>query len=187
MLIVTDIDECVLGWADGFYHWLTSNGYNIKTDWRNYDCVEDWLDDNLQNWNMDLIHSFNHDESFSKLEPIKKSYIFIPLLYQMGHNFVALTACGTDPKTIENRNKNIHSLFPNIFKNIICVDSGKDKFEYLKMLNGSYWIEDNFQNAFYGTQLDYETFIIDYHHNRISDHGNIHRVDDWEQIYNKIV
>lgn len=185
-MIVTDVDECVLGWADSFTQWLVSNGYNLKTEWNKYDCIEDWLNDNVPDWNFDIIYKFNKDNEFSLLKPTKKSDIFIPLLYQMGHNFIALSACGSDPETYKLRKKNLDTLFPDIFKDIICVDSGKDKFQYLKMLKGNIWVEDNFQNACYGTELKYETFIIDYHHNK-SDHEHMTRVSDWEQIYNSII
>lgn len=185
MIIVTDIDECVLGWADGFYQWLAKNGNFIDNDWREYESVEKWLYKN--SIDISKIFEFNDSEDFANLSVIKKADIYIPLLHEMNNTFIALTACGTHPVTIEKRIYNLEKLFPNIFSKIICVNNGHDKEMHLREINGDVWVEDNLRNACLGQDLEYQTFIIDYKHNKNDKFLDMHRVSDWEEIYKKII
>lgn len=185
MIIVTDIDECVLSWADAFYEWVVAHkGLNVENKWREHNRVEEWLIDYDGG---KLVEEFNQSGEFSLLKPTAKADIFLPILYSMGHEFIALTACGTSDVTQEMRIRNLDEVFPGIFSRFIAVDSGVDKEAYLKEIKGDLWVEDNFRNATYGPPNGYTTFIIDYYHNQSDTDIGAYRVNDWEDVYNQVI
>ena len=185
MIFVTDIDECVLSWADAFYDWIvTEKNIKVENRWREFNRVEEWL---IDHDGETLVNEFNQSGSFANLVPTAKADIFIPIIHSMGHEFIALTACGTSSKTQKMRIQNLEKTFEGIFSRFIAVDSGTEKEQYLKDLAGDIWVEDNFRNATYGPPNGYKTFIIDYYHNQSDERVDARRVDDWEDIYEMLL
>lgn len=185
-LIITDIDECVLEWRPSFIDYVIKNGYPTKGEYNHFN-IEEWLD--IPSEEIDeLLTEFNSSEMFGNLNVGYKSNIFIPLLHEMGYEFIALTSCGSIPEISDKRKDNIKSIFGDVFKDIICIDFGVSKDDYLKELpHDSIWVEDRIINSKYGLKYNHKCFLIDQIHNQNCDDKLISRVNDWEEIYDCLV
>lgn len=186
-IIITDIDECVLRWHEGFQNFIINKGITPAFDISKCRNLEEWLHDIPNKEVRNYIREFNDSEAFGSLNAGYKSDIYIKLLHDEGYDFIALTSCGEDESTINYRKQNIETLFPNIFKEIICIPLGQSKLPYLTELpKEAIWVEDKFKNASMGVELGHKCFLMNHTHNIDYQEDGIIRVDDWENIYDVI-
>lgn len=187
--ILTDIDHVVLHHATYFQEWLTNNyctSYENK-NWDEFKNFEEWLGMDTPEAN-DIIFKFNSSESFSELYPEKDSLVVIPMLKNLGYNFVGITACGDHKNIKKYRDINIEKYFPNIFDEIFYVNNPDDKLDILSSFKPSYWVEDHINNVLLGKGCGHKTFLMDqpYNKNYNLEEG-ITRVYSWADIFHHIV
>ena len=185
-IILTDIDHVILVHADSFQKWLTTekNMDLSNSDWRNYHRFEDWLG-NIE-YAEQLIKEFNTSVEFENILPGYDSLEVLPRLRQK-YNFIGITACGSDPVTVELRKRNIEKYFPVIFSDIFCVDRCQDKQPFLEKYENAIWVEDSYNNAIMGRNAGHKTFLVDHLHNRNkNDYKDIIVVDNWLDIEQNI-
>lgn len=186
-VIITDIDECVLQWQKGFIEFINHiKNENFNPDMDIHENIE--LHMNLDYDEIEeLLYEFNTSNKFGELNVGYKSEIYIPKLHEEGYQFYAITSCGSDTVTKENRVKNIIDIFGDIFLDIHCIDYTISKDEYLKILpRDSIWVEDKTSNSELGLKYNHMCFLIHHDYNINHNNDNIIRVSDWEEIYNKI-
>jgi FMN phosphatase YigB (HAD superfamily) len=124
-----------------------------------------------------LISSFHVDPLFGQLKALPGAVVTLDIL-QHWFTMVVITACGTDPLTQQMRRDNLVSLFGDVFEEIWCTDTFREKAKYLKMYPPSWWVEDHFSNAVMGALLGHHSVLIDAEHNRTSSHEKVHRVEN---------
>lgn len=164
MMIILDCDDVLLDWVKRFrYFCVTERGLNPAeagpSSWR----MTEWLgvsDDEALN----LIKDFNASHHFAFLEPVVGARHAIARLAR-NHSLHVLTACSTDPKIVERREKNLKVAFYNVFSSIRCLDLGQSKDSELRGFPPSIWIEDNYKHAVAGVNAGHRTFLRRRPHN----------------------
>ena len=193
-LLVTDVDQVLLDWHEGFLEWVELNhGWKINPNHPqdSYDMVP-WflpLEFNGEELHMNesglvwLIEEFN---SYPRcLQPIDKDIeSHLEDLRDYGIEIVALTSFGGCPKTGNFREEYLKVIFGDVFKEVIILPLRACKKAKLKELQPDWFVEDNTSHSHSGLELGIKTFILDYSYNKDS---RAIRVRDWEEIYHLIV
>ena len=185
--ILLDVDEVLLKWIDSFRQYLIASHKfklkNIPWDW----SLTDWLKCDEAEVRR-LVHLFNHtSKEFGRLEPCDGAIDGIKSLISMGFTLVAITSCSSRARTISRRVKNLQDIFGDIFEDIICLELGASKTDYLKQYpRGSIWIEDNHKNAVEGLFCGHRPILLDRPHNRKFKNPWVFRCKTWEDIVEAI-
>lgn len=124
-----------------------------------------------------LISDFHVDPLFGQLDPMPGAVVTLDILRQW-FTMVVITACGTDAVTQQMRRENLVSLFGDVFEEIWCTNTFKEKAKYLKMYPPSWWVEDHFSNAVMGALAGHRSVLIDEEHNRYNSHAKVQRVEN---------
>ena len=185
--ILTDIDDTILKFADGFQDWLALHGYPSKGKIRDGFTIEQALGCTPEEADK-LIHRFSEDHKMSLLEPEPDAMEIIPLLHDMGYKFVAISACVNSDTTIKHRHKNLNDVFGINWHDVHCVGLHQPKDDHLRLYNNTWWVEDNAKHAFRGANIGHHSFLLDRAYNsHIDVKDNPHRVNNWHEIFDKIV
>jgi len=187
-IILTDIDDTILHWAEGFTDFISKKGIDIPVKPLHQSMnVGEWLkiDDHEEN---NIILEFHFNEVFSNLRPYDCALTVLPKLKNMGYTFVAISAANNDKPTWEFRKTNLEKFFPNIFSDIIHTGwtANSPKINYLKQYDSSIWIEDNYHNAIDGLKCNHSTFLIERKYNKFCRNDDIIYVTDWNDIFHRI-
>lgn len=186
-IIITDIDECVLQWRKTFVEYIEKNGIPTKGEISQYYDICDLVDadrDSLEQ----ILYEFHTSTMFENLNVGYSADVYIPLLHDMGYEFIALTACGSVDEIKNRRISNIKSIFGDIFKDIICINHTDSKLDYLKKLpNESIWVEDRIDNCEFGLEVGHRCFLIHHPYNDNPISKEVTRVTSWEDIYNSLI
>jgi hypothetical protein len=184
--ILTDVDDTCLKFADPFQDWLREHkgmaGHGRLL--HSYDVAK-WLgitDEKATDLIVEYIESGHLDDQ----PPEPCALEIIPRFRQMGYEFVAITACGTNPAFAERRRKRLEDVFGFTWANVHCVPLGGHKDAFLSLYAPSIWVEDNWSHAVTGQALGHRSFIVTRGYNDHSDHPEITRVDDWFGIMQTI-
>lgn len=191
-LILTDIDECVLQYHESFELWIRNNPdllkeFNIEVPEPNshltlkQDMIT-WLQADRGVVNI-LVDLFARTEGFRNLSPGWESDIYIPLLYNMGYKFIAITSAGKGSVIKENRTQNLETYFPNMFTSIHCIEWEDSKENYLKLYKPAWWVEDRISNAKMGIPYCHRPFLINNSYNQGNIPAGIKRVSSWKSIF----
>ena len=184
-LILTDVDECILQWTEGFTNFICDHKDIKVSKERDDHRVYKWLeihDDEAYK----LVMEFNSSNYFSLLEPFACAQQVLPKLYTEGYRFVAITSCSSDSIISKMRRENLQKYFGNIFKEVHCLDFGDDKGEILLQYPKAIWVEDAMEWAVRGADLGHSTFLISHKHNETLVDPRIVRVNNWHTLYNII-
>ena len=162
-LLLVDVDDVLLGWAQAFKNWVIS-----FKDLPTQDAV--WELEAARNWTLkevlakhlphvvyeDLVTEFNTSPFFSDLAAITGSIEAVSSLSNFCH-IKSLSSCGDAEITQQMRTNN---LFEHFGKNVQshCLPLGSCKKETLKRMTEDlsgpiFWVEDNFKNAQAGADL----------------------------------
>ena len=139
-----------------------------------------------------MVKVFNESAAIGFLPPLRDAQYFVKKLHeQHQYQFVALTSLSLDPFAKELRTKNLNKLFgDDCFKEVICLDTGADKFEDLAILAkkypNSYWLEDKPENVDAGIDAGLKGVLVEHGHN-MHYTGSANVCKNWEEIYNLIV
>jgi hypothetical protein len=164
MNIILDCDDVLLDWVKRFrYFCMSERGLNPAEagpgSWR----MTEWLgvsDDEA----LVLIKDFNASHHFAFLEPVVGARHAVAQLAR-NHSLHVLTACSTDPETVERRELNLLREFGAVFDSIHCIDLGHSKVSALNGFPPGIWIEDNYKHAVSGVEAGHRTFLRRRPHN----------------------
>jgi hypothetical protein len=190
-IILTDIDGVVLDWEESFAIWMDYNGHQLVDDYQyKYDVAKRYgLNKETSN---KLVRQFNASAAIGFLPPLRDAQYYMKLLHEKHkYKFIAVTSLSLDPYAQKLRERNLAKLFgDNTFQEVICLDTGADKDDVLIDLSyeyqGCYWIEDKIVNAQLGSDIGYDTFLMEHGHS-LKASGEFKVVKNWEMIYNEIV
>jgi len=179
-LILTDIDDVLLHWAQGFIHHMGTTGIDITTahiDWDN------WINSNEYIRAENLIDRFNESEKFSELEPYEDAFDVVNRLHAQGYTFAAISAVEYTRESWAFRKQNLDKFFPDVFQSIFHVGLHRhSKKPMLSAFAPTFWIEDNAVNAADGADLGHTSIILDRAYNRNIEHPKVLRVNSWYEI-----
>lgn len=181
-LILTDIDETVLQFADPFQDWAETVGY--KTNGR---LMENYRIEH--HFGVDSDHADRMMTEFGKTDIMlaqpawPDALTVLPRLYKAGWRFVGITACGTDTRFANQRIKTIEDTFGFAFDDMHFVEHHCTKHDVLKSYPASIWVEDNYAHAVNGAELNHFSFLIDRPYNiHEPEVDGVVRVRNWFEI-----
>lgn len=164
MNIILDCDDVLLDWIKRFRLFATDRlGRELPEagpgSWR----MSEWLgvDDDMA---LVLIVEFNASHHFAFLEPVEGAQEVIAHLARK-HTLHVVTACASDPETIERRELNLERHFGRVFDSVLCLDLGQSKAAALRGFPPGIWIEDNYKHAVAGVHAGHRTLLRRRPHN----------------------
>jgi len=103
-----------------------------------------------------------------------------------GYIFHVVSSVSDDENVARLRRLNLNKLFgESTFEHIECLPIGAGKKEYLIdfVNSGSYWIEDNIQNAEDGLAFGLKPILMEHGFNMNYKNPSIPLVKNWKEIY----
>lgn len=180
MIILTDIDDTILQFADGFQKWAIGKGYEMQGHVRDMPietaipCTRAEAEE--------LIVEFSLSEDMANLEPEVCAVAVLPMLKEKGYEFVAISSCVNTDLVMDYRIRNIQKAFGFEFKEIHLVGLGESKENFLKHYDHAVWVEDNAKHSAVGASMGHRTFLLDRTYNRNFHNDAVTRVNDWHEI-----
>tara|TARA_B100001027_G_scaffold912_1_gene605 strand:- start:3165 stop:3716 length:552 start_codon:yes stop_codon:yes gene_type:complete len=180
-ILLTDIDGVVLDWQKHFNKYLDK-----------YYPDEELFDPTVFAQNErtgKIIKEFNNTAWIGFLEPWKDSVEVLTELKNMGWKIYGCTSMGADPYANASRKKNIENLMPDVFTQLDIIPFMQPKGNWLSHWKGSgaVWVEDKWSNAIIGADMGIKTFLMKQSYNSKQDYQGVEKVDNWRQIYNKVI
>lgn len=177
--VLLDIDGVILNWDFGIDNYIKSHVPDHMqpefVDEHAYD-LSDRYGFGLEEANQ-VVWDFHTHESFAEIPALPGVSEALAKLVN-DYDLVAITACGSDDLIAQYREQNLHSLFPHMFKKIICTNSGLAKRQHLALFPPSYWVEDHTKNAHMGLEFGHSCFLVDAPYNRADVLDQVMRVRD---------
>lgn len=179
--ILTDIDDTILRFGDGFQAWAEAKGLTAVARLRDSASIQECFNISRATTD-DLVIEYSLSHSFRELEPEPCALVILPELHTMGYDFVAISSCVDGPVVTEHRIHNLEEVFGFEFKAIHLTGLLKPKVDFLKSYEASYWVEDNAGHAVVGAEMGHKTFLLDRTYNASLQHPLVTRVKDWHEI-----
>ena len=78
---------------------------------------------------------------------------------------------------------------PDVFAQLEIIPFMQPKGNWLAPWKGSgaVWVEDKWSNAIIGADMGIKTFLMKQSYNSKQDYQGVEKVDNWRQIYNKVI
>ena len=180
-ILLTDIDGVVLDWQKHFNKYLD-----------HYYPGEELFDPTVfaqGERTGKIIKEFNNSAWIGFLEPWKDSVEVLTELNHMGWKIYGCTSMGTDQYANALRKKNIETLMPDVFAQLEIIPFMQPKGNWLAPWKGSgaVWVEDKWSNAIICADMGIKTFLMKQSYNSKQDYQGVEKVDNWRQIYNKVI
>lgn len=185
-LILTDVDDTILQFADPFQEWVHARGVPTEGRFRDLYCVMTVVGIGHEDATK-LINEYSTQPGImDNLPPENDAAEVLPELYADGWRFVAITACVNTPEVIEARRRNLEKTFGFPFEELHCLGLHAEKKDTLAQYPDAIWVEDNVSHAITGAQLGHRSFLLDRGYNRHMDHHSVERVPCWRTIRERI-
>ena len=182
MLCITDVDDCVLSFADTIKAFLATKGRHINERARDHHSLPELYGLTIPE-TIELVCEFQRSSWMEQLLPEPCAEVVLPELYKQGHRFVAITACLNEPEVVERRTRNLEAAFGFKWEAVHCIGLSLSKTEMLKTYPSSIWVEDLLKNAVDGADVGHRAFLLDRPYNQSEDrHPGVTRVRDWHSI-----
>ncbi len=180
-ILLTDIDGVVLDWQKHFNNYLDK-----------YYPDEELFDPTVfaqGERTGKIIKEFNNTAWIGFLEPWKDSVEVLTELKNMGWKIYGCTSMGTDQYANALRKKNVETLMPDVFTQLDIIPFMQPKGNWLSQWrdSGAVWVEDKWSNAILGADIGIKTFLMKQSYNSKHDYKGVEKVDNWRQIYNKVI
>lgn len=179
-LILTDVDDTVLKFAEPFQDWVESQGIKTHGRLRDIYSVERMLGDRGHDA-IPLMRQFVEAVD-GQLPPEPCALEVLPELHKDGWSFVAITACGVDDWFHRQRVKNLEDVFGFHFDAVHCVELRDGKEKFLHRYRPTIWVEDNWHHAVVGSDLGHDSYVLTRGYNAEKHHPQVRRVATWHQI-----
>lgn len=180
-LILTDVDDTVLKFADHFQAYVESRGIPTYGELRTVYSLEPFLRMDREETRK-LLREYSHDtEGYQPPEECAAEVL--PELYKAGYRFVAITACGLDPLFRLKRKRHLEEVFGFRWEDVHVVDLLTTKVPILREFSPSVWVEDSWHHAVDGAGLGHTSYVVSRPYNEVTaQHPEIKRVADWREI-----
>lgn len=188
-LFITDIDDTLLLWVEGFKEFFKNN-LEFVSEYPNIWSLNNWIKvDNkfINDFEIKIfIDIFNNSDQFEFLQPNIGAVKAIKLLKSSGFHIVAISSCTDEIEAVEKRRRNLDQVFDGNISKIICLPLGADKTETLARFSSSIWIDDNLRNILAGIRCNHTCYLMETPWNKTLGLKNIDIFHSWKDIENLI-
>jgi hypothetical protein len=193
-IILTDIDDTILKFADAFQKWaVEEKGYTLTQSIRDGGSIQDAIGCHRDHVDELVIEFSTNPEFFGTIPPEEDALAVIPVLHKMGHQFVAISSCVDGPEVTACRRKNLEEAFGIPWLDVHCTGLLKPKVDYLSKFQPTWWVEDNAGHAFAGAALGHKAFLLERPYNDLTTinlpdfPADLRRVKSWHNVFDAIV
>lgn len=180
-LILTDIDDTILKFADPFQAFVEQKGYAPSGRLADTYGLEAWLGVDSATVR-DLLIEFGTVDASRVQPPMSCAQRVLPGLYAAGYRFIGISACGTNEAFRLRRLQTLHEAFGFRFEALHVVSPHAAKEDYLRWYAPAIWVEDHPRHAVVGADAGHRVFLIDRPFNAGFEHPKVTRVADWNEI-----
>ena len=179
--ILTDVDGVLLDYSRGFIDFLNIRHpeVNLELDVWNFGLEREEV--------FEYLGEFNDHDDFAALPAYGDSIQFVHKLQDLGYRFIAISTCGTENCTKQNRAQNLVREFGgDVFDEIICLPLGGSKLKALSKFDPSYWIDDKLEHCVSGVMAGHTVFQMMHKYNAGENAEGATPVESWVEIYREI-
>lgn len=140
-VIVTDVDSVLLDWLQGFAMFLEKEK-NIETNHvkqhfgtTEFICVSDITQIPCMDTNKLLIREYGKSGYLEELKAFQEEAVEHLKDLHKEVDFIALSCLSKNRKLIQQRERNLYSVYGDIFKDVICIGFNESKEHELARLN----------------------------------------------------
>jgi FMN phosphatase YigB (HAD superfamily) len=189
-IILTDCDGVLLDWESAFDEYLQARGFQMVPGGASkYNIGKRYGIDEEQG--RKLIKTFNESAAIGFLPPLRDAIHYVKRLHEEhGYRFHVITSLSHDQHAQELRRINLRRLFDGtVFEKFVFLGTGDDKDQVLSQYRdtGCWWIEDKIDNCVAGRKLGLRPLLMEHEHNRDYEHPEISRVQNWREIYKRVL
>ncbi len=193
-LILTDIDDTILKFADAFQDWAVRHkGYTLNQSIRDGGSIQEAIGCHRDHVDELVIEFSTNPEFFGAIPPEEDALAVIPTLHAMGYQFAAISSCVDGPAVTASRRKNLEEVFGIPWVDVHCTGLLKPKVDYLSKFAPTWWVEDNAGHALAGAALGHKSYLLDRPYNALDTNslpdlpGEVNRVGSWHDVFEAIV
>jgi hypothetical protein len=185
-LILTDVDNVLVRWGDGFDRFIRGVlGRDPVGHCDDFERIAHWLGIEQEEV-YPLISTYHHDHrGLLSLEAYEDAACYVPLLAEAGWRFIAVSALRNDGDAEVMRRENLRALFGDAIVDLHL--TGGDKSAVLAAYPSAVWVEDAWKYALQGHAAGHRTFLIERPYNRGVSHDGPTVVNGWNDIYSALV
>ena len=135
-----------------------------------------------------IIKEFNNTAWIGFLKPWKDPVEVLTELRNMGWKIFGCTSHGHRQicKCIEKTKHPTPT--PDVFTQLDIILYGAQRKMVIQWRgSGAVWVEDKWTNAIAGADMGIKTFLMKQSYNPKHDYEGVEKVDNWRQIYNKVI
>ena len=189
-LILTDIDDTILKFADRFQEWVEAKGYQtFGAPLRDTGAIMTLIQKDRDEVDALVTEFSMSPDVMACLHPEPDALEVLPELHRMGYEFAAISSCVDGPYVTKMRRENVENVFGFSFRDVHCTGLLKPKDGVLTQYEPTWWVEDNGHHATVGAALGHSSLLLDRPYNQSTECKmfNPLRVPDWYTIYDVIV
>ena len=181
-LILTDIDETVLKYAEPFQVWCEETGRptygNLREGNVNVQTMLgcDWPTA------VEIMTLHLEEGHLDRQPPEPDALAALPGLHAAGYRFVGITACGGPLAFQKARKRLLEDTFGFEWQALHVVDLGASKDALLNAYDPAIWVEDHPGHAQRGAALGHRSYLLDRPYNRALTDPAVIRVTGWGEI-----
>lgn len=182
-LILTDIDETVLKYAEPFQVWLEAKGYPTQGNLREGNINVETMLGCTWAQAVEIMTEYLETGELDAQPPEPDALAALPGLYAAGYRFVGITACGGPLWFQKARKRCLEATFGFPWEALHVVPLGASKDEVLNAYDPAVWVEDNLGHALRGCTFGHNTYLLDRSYNQTKDRAvPFTRVSGWDEI-----
>lgn len=188
MIILTDVDGCLLNWAQSYHWWMHRKGFRPVVSTAYEMDIHYGIP---RSESKELCKTFCESAAVGFLPPLRDAVKYVRKLHEeKGAVFHCITSMSDDPWAIKLREQNLDRLFgEGVFERVVCLGCGDDKDEALERYRDSdfMWVEDKPENAELGAEMGLNSFLLNHTYNEKYDlNKNVTRVNNWRELYDYV-
>lgn len=189
-LLIVDVDDTVLDFSRPFQDWARTKGYSFDRCMRQMPPgglsgnggVQGLLGVDAETANQ-LVEEFTLDtDDFADLPAEPDAAKVLPVLHDMGYEFIAITATIPTDENRRRRAANLKRAFGFDFLDVHCTGLHLPKRQMLMTYVPTVFVEDNFGHAVAGHEVGHASYLLDRSYTRGLEHEGVRRVKNWYAI-----
>lgn len=190
-VILTDCDGVLLRWEESFDKFMASKGMpclpNMEAEYSL--AIRYGIPPEVSVY--PLLQEFVEGPAIERLDPYADSVKYVAKLAALGFRFIVISSISSSSLSRYYRMRNLQTVFGDVFDEVICIETGANKYETLKQWkdSGYFWIEDHMQQAVSGYECGLKPLLLNHAYNEKYQNDLFPRIvgdNPWEQVYNLV-
>lgn len=186
--LLCDVDGVLLDWSGAFRDWAERHhGPLPPTDVTDPNYAHEWLGLSKEAGH-DVIQQFQNSDALANIPPYPDAVARVRELRSRGFLLICVTSCGQASEIVARRERNLKSVFGDIFSEIVCLPVHASKKDTLNRYARGIWVDDATYHVADGHAVGHRSFFM---------HRDVHSIPhetppyeivrDWDELYEQLV